>query len=112
MRRLPALLLLAALVGGIGASSMHGAHHALEWADAQERHADDHGDGDHAGTPCSDGDAHALDCAVCLGVGGAVAETHEAVVFGIDVEDQRAASAAYVDYRRAVAPARGPPAVA
>ena len=113
MRRVPALLLLLALVGGLGASSVHGAHHAAEWAEAQHEHAaDHHTDGDHAGTPCVDGDAHGLGCAVCSGLGGAVAEAGQALDEAPDAELQAAAVEAHAAHRRAVAPARGPPAVA
>lgn len=109
MRHLPALLLLAALVGGIGASWAHEAHHALEWAEGQAEHAD-HGDGVQA--PCVDGAAHALDCAVCGSLSTAVLEAAPAADLEVESEGQGGAVEALADYRRASAPARGPPAVA
>ncbi len=110
MHRVPALLLLAVLLGGIGASWMHEAHHAAEWAEGQTEHGGDHADGIQA--PCTDGDVHSLDCAVCAGLSVAVLEDGRPADFEADPEGQAAASAAFIDYRRAVAPARGPPAVA
>ena len=113
MRRTPALLLLLALLGGLGASSIHGAHHAAEWAEAQHQHAaDHHTDGDHADAPCVDGDAHALDCAVCSGLSGAIVEAGHVVDTVPSAELQASAVAAYQTFRRAATPARGPPAVA
>ena len=114
MRRAPALLLLLALLGGLGATSAHQAQHALEWADAQERHADHHphGDGDDARTPCTDNDAHALDCAVCSTLGGVAVGRSAVAPTVADAGRQLAATASHAAYRRAVAPARGPPAVA
>ncbi|PAP75792.1 hypothetical protein [Rubrivirga marina] len=115
MRRAPALLLLAVLLAGLGASSVHRAAHAVEWAEAQQSHeADHHDDGaDHASTPCTGGDVHAIDCAVCSGLSFAmlddVVDPADSVA---DPDRQQAAVEAYVDFRRAVAPARGPPAVA
>lgn len=114
MRRVPALLLLAALLGGIGASSVHRAEHAAEWAEAQRTHAQDHRhDGtDQASVPCAGGDLHALDCAVCFGLSGLTAERVVVASVAPDAAVQAGAEVAYADARRAVAPARGPPAVA
>ena len=114
MRRTPALLLLAVLLGGLGASSVHRAAHAVEWAEAQRAHAaDHHEDGaPHVSTPCTGGDLHDLDCAVCGGLSAAV--TVEAAHFGEAAEagHQRGAAEAVAAFRRAATPARGPPAVA
>lgn len=114
MRRAPALLLLAVLLAGLGASTVHGAAHAVEWAEAQQSHAADHhsDDADHASTPCAGGDVHALGCAVCAGLGGVIAEARRATPADTDVETPAEVVEALVDFRRAVAPARGPPAVA
>lgn len=115
MRRAPGLLLLLALFGGLGASWIHGVHHAAEWAEAQTSHAADHhaADGDVAQAPCVDGDAHTLDCAVCSGLNAAtLARFAETPSASMDTDRQRAAVEAHADFRRAVAPARGPPAVA
>ena len=109
MPRLPSLLLLVALVGGIGASWTHEAHHALEWAEGQTEHTD-HADGVQA--PCVDGDVHALDCAVCVGFSGSVLEGVTAADLEADPDQQTVALGAVADYRRATAPARGPPAIA
>lgn len=110
---LPALVLLAALVGGLGASSVHAVHHGQEWAGSRATHA---AAGAHtAGTdlltePCVDGEAHGVLCAVCTGFAGTVSgsETVEAV----ELPPAREASVevARVAHRQAVAPARGPPA--
>ncbi len=114
MRRLPALTLLAVLLGGLGASSVHRVQHAVEWAEAQRSHAaDHHEDGsDRATTPCTGGDLHALDCAVCAGLSAAVVErvAHVGVLGG--VVHERGATEAHAVFRRAATPARGPPAVA
>ena len=114
MRRAPALLLLAALLGGLGASSAHGVHDAIEWAEGQSDHADDHGHtpGDDLRTPCADADDHALDCAVCTGVSGVAVEHAAVAPAAADADAQARAEAALHDARRAAAPARGPPAVA
>ncbi len=114
MRRLPALLLLAALLGGLGAASVHQAQHAAEWADAQRTHAQDHHEtgGEHASTPCAGGDLHALDCAVCSGLGGVVIHADGVADEHAEAEHQREARAALAAFRRASTPARGPPAVA
>ena len=109
MRRLPALLLLAVLLGGLGTSWAHEAHHALEWAEGQTEHTD-HADGVQA--PCVDGDAHALDCAVCAGLSSVVPEGEEALDLEAAAERQVSAQEAHADYRRASTPARGPPAIA
>lgn len=114
MRRAPALLLLAVLLTGLGASTVHGAAHAVEWAEAQRSHtADHHSEGtDQASTPCTGGDVHALDCAVCSGLSGAVVE-HEVHVGVTDpAVHQVGAVEALFDARRAATPTRGPPAVA
>lgn len=114
MRRVPALLLLAVLLGGLGASSAHRAQHAVEWSAAQRTHVADHhdGTGDLATVPCLDNDAHALDCAVCSGVSGAVVETETHVGVDARAEHQTGAAEAHAAFRRAATPARGPPAVA
>ncbi|WP_420456087.1 hypothetical protein [Rubrivirga sp.] len=114
MRRSSALLLLAALLGGLGAASVHRAQHAVEWAEAQRTHAEDHHEtgGDHASTPCTGGDLHALDCAICSGLGGAVVEAAGVADEHAEVERQREALVALGAFRRAATPARGPPTVA
>ena len=114
MRHAPALLLLAALVGGLGASSVHRAAHALEWAEAQTSHQSEHhdADGDHAQTPCSDGDVHSPDCAICQGTSAAVADAPAVADASADADRQTSAATAHAAFRRAATPARGPPAVA
>ena len=114
MRRAPALLLLAVLLAGLGASTVHRAQHALEWADTQRTHAAHHhgGAGDHASVPCSDFDAHDLDCAVCAGLSAAIAEREIHVGVTGRAVHQAGASEAHAAFRRAATPARGPPAVA
>ncbi len=114
MRRAPALLLLVALLGGLGAASVHQAQHAVEWSDAQRTHAQDHHgtSGDHVSTPCAGGDLHGLDCAVCSGLSGAIAEAAAVADGHVEAERQREALAALVTFRRAATPARGPPTVA
>ena len=111
-RRRPALVLLVALLGGLGASSVHAAEHALDWAETQTQHEAEHAGGDHAHAPCADGEAHALDCAVCVGLGHATVEAAHAAPLAADYARTWAVTEAHADYRRAVAPARGPPAVA
>ena len=114
MRRSPALLLLLALLGGLGASWVHEAHHAAEWAEAQTAHAADHHrtDGDTVEAPCVDGDAHTLDCAVCSGLSLAILGDVVPSDLSVDAGRLASAEAAYADTRRAIAPARGPPAIA
>lgn len=115
MRHPSALLLLAVLLAGLGASTVHGAAHAVEWAEAQESHETDHhsDDSDHASTPCTGGDVHAIDCAVCSGLSvAALGEVVDPTAPAADADRQQAAAEAHVEFRRAVAPARGPPAVA
>ena len=111
-RRRPALVLLVALLGGLGSSSVHAAEHALDWAETQTSHEAEHAGGDHAHAPCADGEVHALDCAVCIGLSGATAEAARPAPLVVDEARAWAVSEAHVEYRRAVAPARGPPAVA
>jgi len=114
MRRFVPLFLLTVLLGGLAASSVHYAWHAVEWAKAKQAHASvhPHGDGDVASTPCSGGELHSLDCAICSGLSGAVltAETH--IEVGVDADLQRTAREALASFRRVATPARGPPAVA
>jgi len=114
MRRIPALLLLAALVGGLGASWAHQAEHAQSWAQAQHAHDDAHHgtSGDHAQVPCAGGDLHTLDCAVCGGLSGALLSAYPGIAPEAVADRQRAVEAAVADARRALSPARGPPAVA
>lgn len=114
MRRTPALLLLAVLLAGLGASTAHQAHHAAEWSEAQQSHAAHHPDGvgDHASAPCSEFDAHALDCAICSGLSAAVVEQEAYVGVTGGTLHQPGATEAYATFRRAATPARGPPAVA
>ena len=111
MRRAPALLLLVALLGGLGASSLHGAAHGTEWAEAQRAHAEAHPDGEHATTPCAD-DLHALDCAVCAGVSVATASGPSAPAPAAQEPRAPDGAEAGADRRQARTPARGPPAVA
>lgn len=115
MHRVPALLLLAVLLAGVGVSSVHQAAHAIEWAEAQQSHAaDHHEDGaDQVSTPCADGDVHAIDCAVCPGLSVAALDDASGILpVSADTDRQRAAAEAHADFRRAATPARGPPAVA
>ena len=114
MRRAPALLLFAVLLSGLGASTVHRAQHALEWAEAQRSHAaDHHEDGSHGvSTPCVGGDLHALDCAVCAGLGAMIAEAGRTGPAETEVETPVEAVEAHAAFRRAATPARGPPAVA
>ena len=114
MRRTPALLLLAVLLGGLGAASVHRAAHAVEWADAQRTHAQDHHEdgSERASVPCTGGDLHAIDCAICAGMSGVGLAEAVRLADLADVERQGAAAEAYEAYRRAATPARGPPAVA
>ena len=122
MRRAPLLVdaplrglaLVAVLLMGTGATVVHEAHHALEWADAQTSHVADLHDaeGDRAQAPCVGGDLHDADCAVCSGLSAATLSTTAAPVLVDDDDRQASAREAHADHRRAVAPARGPPAVA
>ncbi len=114
MRRAPALFLIAVLLGGLVASSVHHAWHTMEWAEAQRTHAalHPHGDGDIASTPCSPWDAHSLDCAICSGLSGAVLRAEIHIDASTAEERQWTARAALTSFRRVATPARGPPAVA
>ena len=114
MRRAPALLLLVALVGGLGAASVHQAHHAVEWAEAQHSHdADHHGtNDDHASAPCLGVDLYGVDCAVCSGLSLAVSDGPADVLAATDADRLLAAAEAWAEVRRTTLPARGPPAVA
>ena len=114
MRRAPALLLLAVLLSGLGASTVHRAQHALEWAEAQQTHAaDHHEDGSNRiSTPCVGGDLHALDCAVCAGLGAMITEAGRVAPADSEAETPVEAVDAHAAFRRAATPARGPPAVA
>ena len=114
MRRAPALVLLLGLLGGLGASWVHEVQHATEWAEARTSHAADrhHADGDVAQVPCANVDAHALDCAVCSGLSLAVLDRATPADLTADAGLLAWAEAAHAAYRRAVAPARGPPAIA
>ncbi|MDT0631367.1 hypothetical protein RQM47_04835 [Rubrivirga sp. S365] len=110
-----ALVLLAALLGGVGAVSVHLVHHGLEWAASQAEHLA-HGahddDADLVTTPCTGGAAHEAPCAVCTGFAGAVLTPGAAVAERAVEERERAAGEALAVYRRAATPARGPPAPA
>jgi hypothetical protein len=115
MRRFPALLLLAVLLGGLGASTVHRAQHGVEWADAQRTHAQDHhetGSRDHASTPCVGGDLHALDCAVCSGLSGAVVARASPVGAATPMDRPVVADEVAADARLVASTSRGPPAAA
>ena len=111
-RPLPALALLAALLGGLGASSVHLVHHGQEWAASRTAHvaggAHD-ADTDLLTVPCADGDAHEAPCAVCSGFAGAVLTPAASAAVVLSPEEETAAAEAHAAHRRAVAPARGPP---
>ncbi|WP_412068852.1 hypothetical protein [Rubrivirga sp. IMCC43871] len=111
MRRVPALLLLAALVGGLSASAVHAAGHAADWAEGRAHQLAHHGS-DGAQAPCVDGEAHALDCAVCSWLGSAVT-LHETPALALaDAADVSPEAVVFRPEGVACAPARGPPAVA
>ena len=108
------LALMAVLLFGVGTGIVHEAHHALEWADAQTSHEADHHreGGERAQAPCVHGDTHVIDCAVCSGLSAFALGPEGDVDIVTSDTQQMAAREAYADMRRAVSPARGPPAVA
>ncbi len=113
MDRRPALLLLAVLLGGLGAAWADAGHHAAEWAEGRASHAagDAHGDGDRAATPC-DGASLGIDCAVCAGLSGAVAAA-SAVEHALEPEArEKTGEQVRVETRHRATLARGPPAAA
>ncbi|MEM8601807.1 MAG: hypothetical protein AAGF99_17965 [Bacteroidota bacterium] len=105
--------MLIALVGGLGASWAHEVHHAIEWAEVEALHADDHRvDGDHVTTPCDDCDSHELDCTACSAFGSAVTGTAAPADPAGGSGHQVAVHASVVSQSWAITPARGPPAIA
>lgn len=109
----PALLLLAVLWGGLGASWVDAEHHAEVWAEGRAVHETDaaHGSGTRAAPPCDDGSLR-IDCAVCAGLSGAVV-AHAGLADDVgEAPGVGEAEEAWAEVRRAIAPARGPPAAA
>lgn len=111
-RPLPALLLLVALLGGLGASSVHLAHHGQDWEDSRAAHvaggAHD-ADTDLLTEPCLGGEAHETPCAVCSGFAGTSEEARTIAPIVPSAEQKAVAEVARAVHQRAVAPARGPP---
>ena len=109
-----ALVLLVALVGGLGAASVHVVVHSEERAANRAVHLADGthvsgGAGDHARAPCGPDLVHEPPCAVCQGLGSGVLEAARVVGSRPPVERVAASVGAHAVYRRAIAPARGPP---
>ena len=108
------LLLLLALVGGLGASSVHQAHHALERAAQSAAHQATaaHADGDHVAPPCRTTGGADLDCAVCGGLQTAPLAAAAAVAGVESQAEGRPADETRAGVRYAATPGRGPPAEA
>lgn len=111
MRRAPALLLLVVLLGGLTASAVHHAEHAADWAEGRTHQLAHHGT-DGVQAPCVDGEVHALDCAVCSGVGAGLLRAEAPALALVDDAGQPSTDAVVRGAATDSAPARGPPAVA
>lgn len=112
--RVPTILLLLALLGGLTSASVHSVHHAAEWAESRAAHLTGpaHADGEQVSTPCDVEDAHALDCAICGGLGGAEIDP---LAVAVDTETETFCvwdADAAPNLQLAATPARGPPAAA